>query len=95
MDLVMEAVGMTEGMTTEHIPLVMCTAVGVQHQLGKQHTPGLGLNVTMDALQHEQQGLMIGQQAACRLGSMPAYQKCDRAAQQILTPAAVHINVGP
>lgn len=68
-DLGMEVVGMTEGMMTEHTPHVMCTATGVQHQVVKQPTPGLALSGIMDALQHGQQGLMIGRQAACHPGS--------------------------
>lgn len=69
MDLDMEVAVMTEGMMTEHIPHVMCTATGVQHQLEKQPTPGLALSGIMDVLQHERLGLMIDRRAACHPGS--------------------------
>lgn len=65
----MAVVGMTEDMMTEGTHPVMSTAIGVQHQLEKQHTQGLGLTGIMAALQHGQQGLMIGRLAACHPGS--------------------------
>lgn len=82
MDLGMEVAVMTEGMMTEHIPRVMCTAIGVQHQLEKQPTLDLALTEIMGVLQHGQLGLMIGQQAACHPGSKQ-HSKHDRAGQQI------------
>lgn len=69
MDLGMAVVGTIEGMMTEDTHPVMCTATGVQHQLEKQPTHGLGLTGTMAALQHERQALMIGRPAACHPGS--------------------------
>lgn len=91
-DLGMEVVDMTEDMMTEHMPHVMCTTAGVQHQLVKQHTPGLALSATMDALQHEQQGLMIGQQAACLRGSKQ-HTRYTTDQRSTSTTAAVHMFV--
>ena len=66
MALAMAGVGMTEGMTTGATLQGMHTAAELQHQHEKGRTPGPALSGSMDALQPEQQALMIDQAVHCR-----------------------------
>ena len=93
MGLDMGAVGMTEGTMTEHTPLVMHIAAGVQLQLEKGHIPGLALSETMDALQREQEVRMIALLAAWPLDSSTA--EALPAAQHLTGTANTHLHVTP
>ena len=70
MVLAIAALHMIEAMMTGDMVGVMPTAAGVQHQLVKEHTPGLVQRGIMHALQHEHLGHMKDRHPACRHDSL-------------------------